>query len=225
VRDAGRLLREAEELSIPWRDILEAEIRAERVLRPFVDGTPDPPLERLLALLPATALESWRIRGAIERLSWLARPGSENGLEARRELRTLAAYLRGRCPKMPAEALLADHFLLAYRRVQELVSILRCASRCRGTEEERVARLRIKTACGEDDARWAVRGEAERRLPRLDDAMRRARSEGFEIPRGRTEPESFLRMRELLRRRALLPGNGGNGKPRRPARPLSGRSR
>ncbi len=220
MRDAGRLLREAEELSIPWRDILEAEIRAERVLRPFVDGTPDPPLERLLALLPATALESWRIRGAIERLSWLARPGSENGLEARRELRTLAAYLRGRCPKMPAEALLADHFLLAYRRVQELVSILRRASMCRGTEEERVARVETITGCGAGDARWAAGAEIGKHAHRLDEAIRRARAEGFEFPPGRTEPEAFLRMREHLRRRALLPR-----KPRCPARTLSGRPR
>lgn len=220
------LLLEAAELGVPWREILEAEIRAERILHPFLAGSQGgPPLDRMLALLPSTALESWRIREAIERLSWQARTGSENGCEARGELRAFAAYLAGRCPRMPPAAIRAHHFLLAYRRVQELLRICRRAARSRGTEEERVAAVDAKTRCGEPDARWAVRREAEHRSHRLDDAVRRARAEGFEIPRGRDEPEAFLRIRAFLERRAMLEKNGAPAEGKRlPARP-SGRGR
>ncbi|MGH9369766.1 MAG: hypothetical protein ACRD3M_19110 [Thermoanaerobaculia bacterium] len=167
-------------------------------------------LTELLSLLPHSALESWRVRDFVGRLSWQARPGSGNGAQARREIRVLAAYLTGRCPRMPGAALLAHHLLLAYRRVRELLAIRRCASRCRGTKEERVALVEAKTHCAEDDARWAVRQEAQRRTHRLDEAVPRARAEGFEIPHGSSEAEAFLRMRDLLVRRGLLRENGAS---------------
>jgi hypothetical protein len=205
VKDAERLLREAEDLGVPWREILEAEIRAERMLKPFLEGLPEVrSFERLLALLPSTALESWRVRDAIARLSWLARPGSGDGQEARRDLRVLFAYLKGRSRRMPAATLLANHLLLAYRRVQELAALSRCAAKCRGAESERVSAVASKRKCTAEDARWAVRVGADGSKHGLDEAVLQARREGFEIPPGPNATEILLRVRRLLQRRGLI---------------------
>jgi hypothetical protein len=209
-----RLLREAEALRIPWREILEAEIRAETLLLPLNgDLTDEPPLERLLALLPETALESWRVRDAIGELSWRARPGSGDGADARRQIRVLGDYLRGRSSRADSATLRGRHLLLAYRRVRELLAIRRCASRSAGDGEERVAAVAARTRCTVADARWAVESEAAARASALDDAVRRAREEGFEIPRARSAAGTLLRMRDFLRRRGLLAPRRGSASP------------
>ena len=214
--DADGLIREAEALGIPWKEILEAELRTERVLRPFLDSTPEPPsLERMLGLLPMTALESWRVRRSIQQLAWQSLPGSGDSTTARRELRTLSAWLRGHSRKTPATAVLAAHFLLAYRRVQELVALRRRAASFHGTREERLEALETSSGCGAGNGRWAVQAEIERKTRRLDDAVKRAREDGFEIPEGPTELEAFLRLRRFLGRRGLLAqrANGRRGRP------------
>ena len=119
MKTAAALLREAEELGIPWRQILEAEIDAERILLPLTDDLAESTtLERLLSLLPETALDSWRVRETIRELSWLARPGSGDGTDARRQIRILGAHLRGRSSRNGAATLRARHLLLADRRIR-----------------------------------------------------------------------------------------------------------
>jgi hypothetical protein len=204
--EASRLIREAKALGIPWEEILEAEIRAERLLaRARGDAGADPPLEVLLALLPYSALESWRIRDLIERLSWRARPGSGDGREARRELRAIGRWLLRGLPAPSAPAL-AGHLLLAYRRVRELLAICRAAARSRGTMEERVELVCAPTRCAADDARWALGRANASRSPMLEDCLRKAREEGFEIPPAGSAPETLLALRDHLERRGLLGG-------------------
>jgi hypothetical protein len=211
VEDA-RLLREAEALRIPWREILEAEIRAETVLFPLNgDLADEPPLERLLAILPETALDSWRVREAIHDLSWRARPGSSDGADARRQIRVFGAYLGGRSSRTDSATLRARHLLLAYRRIRELITIRRCAAKCAGTDDERAAAVAAMTRCSADDARCAVASESARRAAALDDAVRHAREEGFEIPRARSAARTVLRMRDFLRRRGLLAPRKASG--------------
>jgi hypothetical protein len=205
VKDEERLLREAEELGVPWREILEAEIRAERIVNTL--PTDARTLERMLAMLPVTALESWRVRTAIARLSRDARPGSGNGLDARRSLKFFAAHLRGRTLSAPAATLLAEHLLRAYRRVQELMKLRRCALQCRGSVDDRVARVIQRADCCRADAEWAVASQDEERLSTLDAAIRRARFEGFEIPDSRSEPNGLRRLREFLERRGMIGGD------------------
>jgi hypothetical protein len=203
-KEAARLIREAGRLGIPWQTILEAEIRAERLLGGLQeerDG--DPPLETFLAVLPHTALESFRIRNLIERLFWKAQPGSGDGREARRELRTLGRWLLRGLPA-PAAAAMAGHLLVAYRRVRELLAICRAAARARGATEGRVERVCSQTRCTAGDARWAIERAEGSRNPALEDCLRKAREEGFEIPAGRTAPETLLRLRDHLERRGLL---------------------
>jgi hypothetical protein len=209
VKEAERVLREAEDLGVPWREILEAEVRAEKTLCPVFDASLDLPLERLLTLLPETALQSWRVRNRIERLRWEAQPGSGNGVGARRELRALNRYLRGFSQRPPAVFVRESRLLLAYHRVKELLAICRLASKSRRATEDRVERVRTEAKCGLEDARWAVaREDGLSRNHRLEDALSRARAEGHEIPPGRTGPEAFLRLREYLERRGLLGGRG-----------------
>ena len=64
----------------------------------------------------------------------------------------------------------------------------RAAHRSRGAFEERVACVSTRTACSRSDAEWAVRREDRPgRSHLLDDAMHKAREEGFEIPRFTSE--------------------------------------
>jgi hypothetical protein len=210
--DDFRLLREAESLCIPWREILEAEIRAETILLPLNgDLAAEPPLERLLVLLPETALDSWRVRGAIRELSWRARPGSGDGADARRQIRVLGAHLSGRSSPADSATLRARHLLLAYQRIGELLVIRRRASKCSGDEAERAAAVAAATRCTAADARWAVASHVAGRGPALDDAVRHAREEGFEIPHARTAARTLIRMRDFLRRRGLLAPQRSSG--------------
>jgi hypothetical protein len=202
--ETASLIREASALGIPWEEILEAEIRAERLLaRARGDAAADPPLEVLLALLPYSALESWRIRNLIERLSWKARPGSGDGREARRELRAIGRWLLRGLPAPSAPAL-AGHLLLAYRRVRELITVCRAAARTRGTKEECVERVCARTRCVAADALWALDRAEATRSPILEDCLRKAREEGFEIPPAGSAPETLVTLRDHLKRRGLI---------------------
>ncbi|HYB53769.1 MAG TPA: hypothetical protein VEG84_07875 [Thermoanaerobaculia bacterium] len=202
---ASRLLEEADALGIPWERILEEEVRAEKTLRRFLrDSDPEPPLAALLVLLPDVPLASWRVRDRVAKLSWEARAG-ENGDGARQELRRLDAHLRRRADSDPAvAAALESHLLFAWGRIRELLAISRSAFKARGAESDRIARVRARTSCTADDALWAVRNACAGRGRRLEEVLGRVREEGFAVPPGPTEKETFRSLRAFLRRRGLL---------------------
>jgi hypothetical protein len=191
----------AEALGIPWRSLLEAEIQAERTLRGFL-GEPDAelPLWRFLSALPTTALDSWRVR---ERLAALLREArlARSGV-AVRSVRQAIDELCGKragSDGSGAEAL-AQHLRLAHERVRELARVARAAERCRGERAERLTRIIARTGCTAADAAWGVaRAEAAGRTHAIDDAVRQARAEGFEIPAAGSEFHAFLLLRKLVR--------------------------
>src|SRR5258708_11875672 len=75
--DANDLIDVAEALGIPWQRLLETEIQAERELRRTVgEASEEAPLWRVLAALPLSVLDSWRVRERIPALAWEARTGS-----------------------------------------------------------------------------------------------------------------------------------------------------
>jgi hypothetical protein len=198
-RHAGDLLREASDLGIPWQRILADEICAEKALRlSLADVTEDWPLWPALWILPLSLLQSWRVRDRIHRLSWKA---SRNRCEdSARQLRALHAHFLGRANGRASEAtLFARHLWFGYQRVLALARISRAAEKTRGDLETRIASLRTGSGCSSSDARWAVcRAGAAGRGHRLDDAMRRAREEGFELPLDCSEVEAFRRLRAFV---------------------------
>lgn len=211
------LIAVAEALGIPWQRLLAAEIAAERTLRGFV-GEPeaDPPLWKYLSALPATALDSWRVRERLAdriREARLTRSGA-----AMRCVREAVDDLCGRGPaaSRSRDQALALHLSLALERIRELARAARAAERLRGERAERVARVVERTGCTEGDAAWAVkRAEAPGRTHAIDDAVRQARAEGFEIPAASSEFHAFLALRKLARRH---PVRRGRAAPRsRPA--------
>lgn len=201
VQDALELLARAEALGIPWRRILQEEIAAESLLQGFLDAdVTNLPLWQAIGLLPNTLLQSWRVRARIGRASWEA---SANGsLEAVHELSDLHDHFRGR-PRRGAtsRSALDRHLCQAYERIRELQAAARAAERARGEDP---ARFVCETAgCSLADAEWAVaRASSAERTFALDDAVRHARDEGFEIPQGDTELDSFVRLKRLISRRA-----------------------
>ena len=69
----------------------------------------------------------------------------------------------------------------------------------------RISRVCELTGCGRRDAEWAAaRATSPSRSHALDDAMARAREEGFEIPPAETELAAFSRLRRFVRRHRLL---------------------
>jgi len=203
------VLREAELLEIPWQTILANEIAAERTLQRGLAATPaEWPLECAFFLLPNSLLHSWRVRDRVLRLAWEA--CAEHSREAATQLRALYQHFVGRrSPRAPVDFLMANHLWLGYRRVVELRAVTQAANRSRGTRGERVAAVVARTHCDPSDAVWAVERAGGRRSHDLDDAMRRARDEGFELPHARSEPEAFLRLRQFLRRRGFLSAKRG----------------
>ena len=196
--DAARLelLRRAEVLDIPWRRILVDEIQAEQALRHQSPDVAAMPLEQRLAVLPHGFLGSWRVRDEIQALSTAARAGLMPGPV--RQLRRVFRRLVGR-PERPAAAL-ATHLSLAHERVLLLQRVLRAARRSRGTTTERMAAVCAATRCRFDDAAWALCGEsAARRGHALDASIRKARDEGFQIPRAATEARAFAELRRIVR--------------------------
>jgi hypothetical protein len=207
------LVRDAEALGLPWQRILREEIEAEHALRRLledVDG--EWPLEAGLKILPASFLRSWRMRDRLHAL-W-ARSRVAFDRKARGQLRRVVASLLGKVPDDPNRTTLAEHRWFAYQRVLLLQRVSRAAERSRGNLAERLAFVCDRARCRPDDAAWAVALEdAPRRGHRLDAAIRKAREEGFQIPRAATEARAFAALREMVRVSPLL------SRGRRPAAP------
>lgn len=194
------LLREADDLGIPWQRILSDEIRAERRLRECIaDVGKGWPLWPALSILPASFLDSWRVRDRIRILAWLAsREGCKTSV---RHLRALHAHLLGRRNGRGSDAtLFAKHLWFGYQRVLSLLRTCRAAERSNGSRNERIEEVRLRTGCSARDAHWALeRALAPHRDHTLDDAMRRARDEGFELPSEGNEVRAFRRLRSFVR--------------------------
>lgn len=197
---AQNLLQEATALGIPWERILGQEIRAERMLRLCIsDVCADWPLWAAFWVLPVSLLNSWRVRDRIHVLAWEA---SRQGCErAARQLRALHAHFAGRQNGRRSDAaILAKHLWFGYQRVVALTRIGRLAARLRGDPYDRMESVRKMTGCTLQDARWAVeRLTSPTRGHSVDDAMRRTRDEGFELPEDENEVRAFRRLRSLVR--------------------------
>ncbi|MEX0880243.1 MAG: hypothetical protein WEB59_10495 [Thermoanaerobaculia bacterium] len=193
------LLARACAMGIPWERLLRREIAAETTLRAFfveVDG--NWPLWAALAALPFCPLQSWRVRDRLEGLSSEAR--SVGCPRAARALRAVFRHLCGKASGCASAPALARHLWFAYQRVLVLQHIGRAAHRSHGSYEECVACVTAKTTCCRADAEWAVRREDRPgKSHLLDDAMRKAREEGFEIPHQSTEARAFRRLRSVAR--------------------------
>jgi hypothetical protein len=94
--------------------------------------------------------------------------------------------------------------------------VARAAERIRGERHERLARLTARTGCTVADAAWALeRAETAGRTHAIDDAVRQARAEGFEIPAADSEFHAFLLLGKLVRRNRLARPRS-SASPRRP---------
>jgi hypothetical protein len=196
---SDELLARARALGIPWERLLRNEIDAESTIRAFfveVDGAW--PLWAALAALPFCPLQSWRVRDRLEALSTEAR--SVGCPSAARQLRAVFRHLCGKASGSASAPALARHLWFAYQRVLVLQHIGRIAHRSRGSLDERIACVSEKAGCCRADAEWAVRREGRAgKSHLLDDAMRKAREEGFEIPHQSTEAHAFRRLRSVAR--------------------------
>jgi hypothetical protein len=201
--DAHELIDVAEALGIPWQRLLETEIQAERELRRAIgEASEEAPLWRVFAALPLSVLDSWRVRERIRALAWEARTGSSR--RAVRDLRALVNHLSGKAAATDQSVdPLLRHFEFAHQRVLELQLMARSAEKARGDFSARVRHVVKDTGCFEPDARWAVeRALVPRQGTVIEDAMARARSEGFEIPRAATEFQSWVLLRRFVRKAA-----------------------
>ena len=201
VEATADILAVADALGIPWRRILESEIDTERSLRRSLAGAAaEEPLWRILCALPSSALDSWRVRERVNAMACEARTGRAPA--SARELQAVFDHLRGKGRNRGASAgPMARHFWLAYQRVQELVAAARAAEKSRGDRATRLKATVEASGCAAADAEWALeRSASSRRDHRVDDAVRRARSEGFEIPRAGTAFQSFVLLRKLARK-------------------------
>ena len=205
---AQDLLRQASALGIPWERILSEEIRAERMLQlSLADVAEDWPLWAAFWILPVSLLHSWRVRDRIHQLAWKS---SRDGCEsAASQLRALHAHLLGKESGRASDAtLMAKHLWFGYQRVKALLRISRAAEKVHEDLPDPIACLCKTTGCSAADSRWALdRARSNGRGHRLDDAMRRARDEGFELPQDRNEVRAFRRLRMFVRS-SRLPWNG-----------------
>jgi hypothetical protein len=204
-RDALRLISEAEALGIPWQEILSREILAESTLQRFLGTeTGDLPLWRVMSILPGTLLQSFRARELVDRLCWEA--SAEGSGSARREIAALLECLTGKLARRRGEEMtLARHYWFAYNRVLELQAVALAAEKCGAPPEVRVPALCECTGAPRRDVDWAVaRLTSSARSHTLDDAMARAREEGFEIPRASSEPKAFSLLRRFVSRHRLF---------------------
>jgi hypothetical protein len=202
--DAGKiaaedLLRQASALGIPWERILSEEIRAERTLQlSLSDVNEDWPLWPAFWILPLSLLDSWRVRDRIHRLAWRA---SRDGCDtAASQLRALHAHLLGKGNGRGSDgSLMAKHLWFGYQRVRVLLRISRAAEKVCRDRPDPVECLSEETGCSAADARWALdRARSSWRGHCLDDAMHRARDEGFELPADRNEVRAFRRLRRFI---------------------------
>ena len=189
------LLAQASALGIPWERILAEEIRAERSLREYLAESEECPLRSAYWILPRSLLQSFRVRDRIAGLSWDA--SMKSGQEAARQLRSLQEHLSGKSNGHHRNvngngAAMARHLWFGYHRVLALQRICRAARKSHGDCQERIASIREKTGCAPDDAEWAIRREVSPGSGQvLDDAMRQAREEGFELPTAESEVRAF----------------------------------
>lgn len=179
------------------------EIQAEQTLRRHLpDACEDVPLATALSLLPSSFLKSWRVRDQIQNLSCEARGASFRAAVS--QLRLVFRRLIGQ-PGI-GQAAFAGHLWLAHQRVLLLQRVCRAARRSRGTNAERLAFICSMTRCSFDDAAWALgREDSPRPGHRLDAAIRKAREEGFLIPRALTEARSFAKLRRIVRASPVSP--------------------
>jgi len=199
--DALRVIEDADALGIPWREILSREILAESTLQRFLGSEiTDLPLWRVISILPNTLLHSWRARELVDRLCWEA--SAEGSRAARREVAALLECLSGRrARRVHEEDMLARHYWFAYNRVLELQAVALAAEKCGAPPDARVPALCECTGAPRRDVDWAVaRLTSSARSHALDDAMSRAREEGFEIPRASSEPKAFSLLRRFVSR-------------------------
>ena len=204
--EALGIVEEAEALGIPWREILSREILAESTLQRFLGcDLQDLTLWRAISILPGTLLHSWRARELVDRLCWKA--SAEGSAAARREVAALFEGLTGRLARRAREeSMLARHYWFAYSRVLELQALALAAEKCGAPPETRVAALCACTGAARRDAEWAIgRLTSRARSHALDDAMARAREEGFEIPLASSELTAFSLLRRFVSRRDFRP--------------------
>jgi hypothetical protein len=177
------------------------------------------PLWRILAALQMSVLDSWRIRERISALSWEARAGRSRKSGARgvtRGLKTLYEHLSGKQDREAGVDLLGRHLEFAHRRILELQAAARAGEKSRGPHAARVRHVVEETGCLEDDARWSVdRALAARGRTVVEDAVAKARDEGFEIPRGETDFRSWMLLRRFVRA-AARPSHSRRPAPTRP---------
>lgn len=211
---AEDLLHQATALGIPWERILTEEIRAERILRlSLSDVGENWPIWPAFWILPVSLLHSWRVRDRIHGLAWEAsREGSD---AAARQLRALHAHFLGRENGRRSDATqMARHLWFGYQRVMTLARISRAAEKACGNVGDSLEFLRKKMGCSVEDARWALgRASSPGRGHRLDDAMHRVRTEGFELPQAENEVRAFRRLRIFIRTSSHLARlqDGGKG--------------
>lgn len=196
--NSGReLLRAAEALKIPWERLLREEIAAEQILRRHSRGLEaEMPLATALSVLPSSFLKSWRVRDQIQSLSLEARGASFKSAIA--QLRTVFRRLIGKSES--GRGLYSGHIWLAYQRILLLMRVCRAARRSSGSNAERLAFICSQARCSFDDATWALcLEESPKPGHRLDEAVRKVRQEGFQIPQEATEAKSFARLRRVAR--------------------------
>lgn len=211
---ADDLLHQATALGIPWERILTEEIRAERTLRlSLADVSENWPIWPAFWILPLSLLHSWRVRDRIHGLAWKA--SREGSYAAARQLRALHAHFLGRRNGRPSDSTqMARHFWFGYQRVMTLARISRDAEKAGRKADDSLELLRERTGCSLEDARWALRrARSPGRGHRLDDVMRRVRSEGFELPQAENEVRAFRRLRDFVRTSSHLARmqDSGNG--------------
>jgi hypothetical protein len=196
-RELERLLAEASDLGIPWERILHEEIRAERALREWLAENEECALPSACWILPRSLLQSFRVRDLIAGLSWEA--SMEGRRDAARKLRSLHKHLCG-SGRFGHGAAMASHLWFGYHRVLALQRICRAARKSRGDYEKRLRSVRECTGCTRDDGIWALCREMSRNGHHaLDDAMRRAREEGFELPAAESEVRAFRRLQRFVK--------------------------
>jgi hypothetical protein len=197
------ILRYAETLRIPWKQLLVDEIEAEQRLRRYLaDIESECPLRSVMRLLPSSFLRSWRARAQIERLSGEARATSTR--KATRQLRAVFSKLLGK--DEGEKTAFAEHLWYAYQRILLLQRVRRAAAKSRGPASERLALICSRTRCSYDDAAWALlEEESTHRGDRFDGAVRKVREEGFLVPRADTEASALAELRRLVRASSRRP--------------------
>ena len=221
--EALRLIRQAQALGIPWRRILTREISTEGMLQRFLGcEIGELPLWRALAIIPNSLFHSWRVRDLIDRLAWEA--SAQGSRAARREIASLLNCLSGvRARRWTEEMARAKHYWFAYDRILELQAVALAAERSRAQGKNRIAEVCQSTGSTRSDAEWAVtRLDAPGRSHALDDAVARARQEGFEIPNAASELQAFSRLRRFVLRHRIFrqTPTGRPGRPQGRATPL-----